>query len=266
MSMSRNESAVVDASAAALSARSLGQRYGSKWVFRDLDLNLHPGVTGLLGPNGAGKTTLLQTLASVRRPSSGTVQLFGEVTRGRPSAKILAALGFLPQTFGYLPGFTAVEFVEYAAWLKGLASANLQSAAAEALDRVGLSSQGGQKMRQLSGGMIQRVGIAAVIVHGPRLLLLDEPTVGLDPQQRIQFRNLIRDLGSHVSILLSTHLVEDVTMACGRVVVLNQGLIGFDGAPAELEAMGRVGGRDGGVSLGEGGYAKVLADMAGVSS
>jgi ABC-2 type transport system ATP-binding protein len=243
---------------APVTAEHLGQRYGRRWVFTDLSFAVERGIIGLLGPNGAGKTTLWNTVATLRAPAAGSLYVLGaDVTRPRERREIRRRTGFLPQSFGYLASFTAREFVEYAAWLKGLGSAALPAAATRALEAVDLGDRAGSRLRELSGGMLRRVGIASAIVHEPELLILDEPTVGLDPEQRVHFRALLRELGDRVTVLVSTHLVEDVATVCGEVLVLGGGVIAFQGSPGAL-ARRAAPGAAGDTAL-ERGYSAVLA-------
>ncbi|SER82932.1 ABC-type multidrug transport system, ATPase component [Streptomyces sp. yr375] len=203
----------------------------------DLDLGL--GVHGLLGPNGAGKTSLIRVLATVAQPSAGRVELLGEDV-GEPSRRgtVRARLGYLPQEFGYYPGFTVREFVAYVAWLKDMPAADTPAAVARAVERVGLGDRADVKVKTLSGGMIRRVGIAQAIVNEPELLLLDEPTAGLDPEQRVEFRALLRELGTRATVVVSTHLVEDVAAACTEVTLLDAGRVAYQGTPASLTKLG----------------------------
>ena len=227
-------------------------RYGRRTVLNGLDLTLGPGVHGLLGPNGAGKTTLMRVLATVARPTSGSVRLLGT----DDLRTIRRQLGYLPQTFGFYPRFTAREFVEYFAWLKEMPRHRIPVAVDRALERVGLLDRADDRMRTLSGGMQRRVGIAQAIVNDPRLLLLDEPTAGLDPEQRVEFRALLRELGVDACVLVSTHLVEDVAMACQQVSLVDGGRLVFTGTPEGLAAAGGEG--DVGDSAIERGYTAVL--------
>ncbi|MCG7524400.1 ATP-binding cassette domain-containing protein [Streptomyces sp. OfavH-34-F] len=200
---------------------------------------LDSGVTGLLGPNGAGKTTLLETLVTLLPPADGDVTVLGEEL-GSPAGRkeVRARIGFLPQRFGYHPGFTVTEFLSYVAWTKGMARARAQTAVDDAVKLVDLEERADTRMRKLSGGMLQRAGIAAALVHGPELLVLDEPTVGLDPRQRAEFRALVRRLAETTPVLLSTHLTDDVAAMCGSVLVLAEGNIAFQGTPQALEDIG----------------------------
>jgi ABC-2 type transport system ATP-binding protein len=235
------------------------RRFGRTRAVAGVDLALGPGVFGLLGPNGAGKTSLLRMLATVLPPSSGGVRLLGRDPGRYPQRRqIRRQLGYLPQHLGYYPGFTVAEFVEYFALLKELPPARVPAAVTAAVEATALGGEARSKLRSLSGGMLRRVGIAQAIVNEPDLLLLDEPTAGLDPEQRVTFRALLRDLGQRATVVVSTHLVEDVGAACSQVALMDQGRIVFRGTPAELTA--RADGTDaaGDAPL-ERGYSAVLA-------
>jgi len=210
-----------------------------------LSLELGLGVHGLLGPNGAGKTTLIRVLATVLRPSAGRVHVLGrEITDRDRRTEVRRRLGYLPQTLGYFPGFTVREFVEYVAWLKEVPPRRVPTAVDDALEQVGLQERAGSRMRTLSGGMLRRAGVAQAIVNQPELLLLDEPTAGLDPEQRVGFRVLLRQLGRTSTVLVSTHLVEDVASACTGVALLDAGRVVFTGTPADLATAGTHGDGD----------------------
>ncbi|WP_369228144.1 ABC transporter ATP-binding protein [Streptomyces sp. R39] len=211
-----------------------------------VDLALGTGVHGLLGPNGAGKTSLIRVLATVARPSAGRVELLGRDTAGRRAlGEVRARLGYLPQEFGYYPGFTVREFVAYVAWLKELPAAGTPAAVERAVARVGLADRADAKVRTLSGGMVRRLGVAQAIVNEPDLLLLDEPTAGLDPEQRVEFRELLRELGASATVVVSTHLVEDVAAACTEVTLLDAGRVAYRGTPGALAALGETSGGPG---------------------
>lgn len=221
--------------------RGLVQRFGHTEVLHGLDLDINTGVLGLLGPNGAGKTTVLRTLATIVRPSSGSIRLLNfDITRSRERRELRRRLGYLPQSLGYYPSFTVFEYVEYLARLKEVNKREIRSAVVKAIERVGLGDRTNAKLKTLSGGMIRRVGIAQAIVNEPDLLLLDEPTVGLDPEQRISFRTLIRELGEHSTIIVSTHLVEDVGAACTEVAVLESGSLCYHGTLHDLTLAGQM--------------------------
>jgi ABC-2 type transport system ATP-binding protein len=237
----------------------LTRRFGRTQAVAGVSLQAGPGVFGLLGPNGAGKTSLLRMLATVIQPSSGTLRLLGRDPGSYgPRREIRRRLGYLPQNLGYYPGFTVAEFVEYFALLKDMPPSRVPAAVAAAIERTGLGDRARAKLRTLSGGMLRRAGIAQAIVNEPDLLLLDEPTAGLDPQQRVAFRAMLRGLGETATVIVSTHLVEDVGAACTKVALMNQGKILFYGTPAELTA--RADGTDaaGDAPL-ERGYSAVLA-------
>ena len=237
----------------------LTRRFGRTQAVAGVSLQAGPGVFGLLGPNGAGKTSLLRMLATVIPPSSGTLRLLGRDPGSYgPRREIRRRLGYLPQNLGYYPGFTVAEFVEYFALLKDMPPGRVPAAVAAAVERTGLGDKARAKLRTLSGGMLRRAGIAQAIVNEPELLLLDEPTAGLDPEQRVAFRALLRDLGQRATVIVSTHLVEDVGAACTQVALMDQGKILFYGTPAELTA--RADGTDaaGDAPL-ERGYSAVLA-------
>jgi ABC-type multidrug transport system ATPase subunit len=235
------------------------RRFGRTLAVADVTLEAGPGVFGLLGPNGAGKTSLLRMLATVIPPSSGRIRLLGRDAGSYGQRRqIRRRLGYVPQNLGYYPGFTVVEFIEYFALLKEMPSAGVHRAVAAAVERVGLGEKATAKLRTLSGGMLRRVAIAQAIVNEPDLLLLDEPTAGLDPEQRIAFRALLRDLGQDATVIVSTHLVEDVGAACTEVALMDRGKLVFHGSPADLTARGEGTTAAGDAPL-ERGYSAVLA-------
>jgi ABC-type multidrug transport system ATPase subunit len=236
----------------------LTRRFGRTQAVAGVTVETGPGVFGLLGPNGAGKTSLLRMMATVIPPNSGTLRLLGRDPGSYgPRREIRRRLGYLPQNLGYYPGFTVAEFVEYFALLKEMPAARVPAAVAAAVEQVELGAKARAKLRTLSGGMLRRVGIAQAIVNEPQLLLLDEPTAGLDPEQRVRFRALLRDLGQRATVVVSTHLVEDIGAACAEVALMDQGRIVFHGTPAELTARGV--GHDTGDAPLERGYSAVLA-------
>ncbi len=238
-------------------ARGVSLHFGRIQALRDVDLEIGPGVFGLLGPNGAGKTTLLRTLATIVAPSAGTLRLLGyDPSEQAARRELRRRLGYLPQTLGYYPNFTVYEFVEYFALLKEIPQGRIPGAVARAIERVELGDRARAKLRTLSGGMVRRVGIAQAIVNDPDLLLLDEPTAGLDPEQRVGFRALLREIGVRGTVIVSTHLVEDIGAACGEVALLERGRVIFHGTPEQLIARGRDGAA--GDSALERGYTSVL--------
>jgi ABC-type multidrug transport system ATPase subunit len=236
----------------------LTRRFGRTMAVAGVDLQVGPGVFGLLGPNGAGKTSLLRVMATAVPPTSGRLRLLGRDPRSYgPRREIRRRLGYLPQNLGYYPGFTVAESVEYFALLKEVPAAQIPAAVAAAIERVGLGGKATAKLRALSGGMLRRAGIAQAIVNEPGLLLLDEPTAGLDPEQRVAFRAVLRDLGQRATVVVSTHLVEDVGAACAQVALMDRGKIVFHGTPADLTARGE--GHGVGDAPLERGYSAVLA-------
>jgi ABC-2 type transport system ATP-binding protein len=217
----------------------LTRRFGRTQAVAGVDLSSGPGVLGLLGPNGAGKTSLLRMMATVIPPTSGKLRLLGNDPGSYgPRRQIRRRLGYLPQNLGYYPSFTVAEFVEYFALLKEMPASRVPAAVAAAIERVDLADKARSKLRTLSGGMLRRAGIAQSIVNDPDLLLLDEPTAGLDPEQRVAFRALLRDLGERATVVVSTHLVEDVGAACAQVALMDAGKIVFQGTPDELTGRG----------------------------
>ncbi|MCG7529713.1 ATP-binding cassette domain-containing protein [Streptomyces sp. OfavH-34-F] len=217
-------------------------RHRRRTALDSVDLDFGPGVHGLLGPNGAGKTSLIRVLATAAAPDAGRVELLGAevgaASDHRARAGVRRRLGYLPQEFGHYAGFTVREFVGYVAWLKEMDEAGTAAAVERAVARVGLADRIDSRMRTLSGGMVRRVGIAQAIVNDPELLLLDEPTAGLDPEQRVEFRTLMRDLREHATVILSTHLVEDVATACEGVTLIEAGRVAYRGTTRELAALG----------------------------
>ncbi|WP_236567906.1 MULTISPECIES: ATP-binding cassette domain-containing protein [unclassified Nocardiopsis] len=229
--------------------RGLTRRYGTRTALEGLDLDLWPGVTGLLGRNGAGKTTLLRCLATDLEPSAGRIRLLGrDPERAAERARIRARLGYLPQNPEFYPYFTAFGLLDYMAVLKELGGRRARhDEVRRGLERVGLTDRRHSRIRRLSGGMRQRLGLAAALLGDPEVLLLDEPTIGLDPEQRIRFRGLVSELGVRSTVVLSTHQIEDVAALCQRVVCLDEGRVVFDGTPGELvdRARGHVWDHDG---------------------
>jgi ABC-type multidrug transport system ATPase subunit len=212
----------------------LTRRFGRTRAVAGVSLQAGAGVFGLLGPNGAGKTTLLRMMATVIPHSSGRLRLLGRDPGSYgPRREIRRRVGYLPQNLGYYPGFTVAEFVEYFALLKDMPPRQVPRSVAAAAEQVGLGDKARSRLRTLSGGMLRRAGIAQAIVNQPELLVLDEPTAGLDPEQRVPFRALLRELGERSTVIVSTHLVEDVGAACGEVALMHAGKIVFQGARGE---------------------------------
>ena len=216
----------------------VGQRFRSTTALDGVTLALQPGVTGLLGPNGAGKTTLLRVAATVLAPDSGQVRLLGrDVSSLDERTEVRRRLGYLPQEFGYPRGFTAFGFVDYMAVLKEWDDrAARQAEVRRVLEAVALTEVATRKVRKLSGGMRRRLGMAQALLGDPDLLVLDEPTTGLDPEQRASLRDVLSGLGHRATVLVSTHQTEDVAALCDRVVVMDAGRVMFDGAVRDLVA------------------------------
>ncbi len=219
----------------------LTKQYGSKIAVDCVSVVLKPGVYGLLGENGAGKTTLMRMLCTILESTSGEVFWDGRevVSMG---AEYRDILGYLPQEFGYYPNYTAREFLLYMAALKGIPRDTAKKRAGELLKIVGLNDVGTKKMKTFSGGMKQRVGIAQALLNYPKLLILDEPTAGLDPKERVRFRNLISDYAGDRIVLLSTHIVSDVEAIADEVLLMKKGKVLTQGTVSELtkKAAGKV--------------------------
>ncbi|MFY7069789.1 ATP-binding cassette domain-containing protein [Nocardiopsis changdeensis] len=216
--------------------RGVTRRYGTRTALDGVDLDLGPGVTGLLGRNGAGKTTLMRCLATDLDAGSGEVCLLGlDPTRAPERTDIRRRLGYLPQNPDFYPHFTAFALLDYMAVLKELGGRRARhDEVRRVLRQVGLYDRRHSRVRRLSGGMRQRLALASALMGDPDLLLLDEPTVGLDPEQRIRFRNLVSRLAVDSTVVLSTHQIEDVAALCGHIVCLDRGRVVFDGAPGAL--------------------------------
>jgi ABC-2 type transport system ATP-binding protein len=226
----------------------LSKTYGSTvravHALKDLDLSIDAGMFGLLGPNGAGKTTLMRILAGLVNPSHGRVLVEGHdaaTERGKKAVK--AMLGYLPQELGLYPDLTARQFIDYMAILKGMEDEPQRRRSVGAvIEMVGLEEAADRRLKGFSGGMKRRVGIAQALVNDPRIIIVDEPTAGLDPEERIRFRNLLVDLAVDKIVILSTHIVEDIGQTCRDMAVLSKGQIIFRGSPADLvhAAQGKV--------------------------
>ena len=208
----------------------LTKQYGHKLAVDRVDLELHRGVYGLLGANGAGKTTLMRMLCGILTPTSGEIRWGGREI-GSLGEEYRSLLGYLPQDFGYYPEFTAEKFLLYLAALKGLGKVQAGQKMLELLDLVGLSEERKHKIRTFSGGMKQRLGIAQALLNDPEILILDEPTAGLDPKERVRFRNLISACARDRIVLLSTHIVSDVEYIAGEILIMKEGRLIHRGAP-----------------------------------
>ena len=232
------------ASSPTVELAGVGRRYGGTSVLDGVDLSLSPGVTGLLGPNGAGKTTLLRILATVLAPSGGRVRLLHrDPDDPAQRTDIRRRLGYLPQEVGFPRGFTPFAFVDYVAALKEWSERETRhDEVRRVLDLVGLGSLSTKKLRKLSGGQRHRAALAQALIGDPELLILDEPTTGLDPEQRASLRAVLSHAGSRSTVLLATHQTEDVAALCEQVVVLDGGRVRWHGGVTELvrTASGRV--------------------------
>lgn len=211
-----------------------------KKALSDITVSLEsPGFIGILGPNGAGKSTLMKLLIAGLIPTKGEIMLDGKPLLSQET-QLKSQLGYLPQSFGLYDELTVWQFLDYMAALKGIKSGK---AVDDVISRTSLTEQRKTRIRSLSGGQRQRVGIAQALLGDPQLIILDEPTVGLDPEERVKFRNIFSEMAQNKIVLLSTHIVEDVQAVCNRVLVIYGGLILYDGAPSALilEAAGHVG-------------------------
>ena len=213
----------------------LSKQFGSKIAVDRVSATLGPGVYGLLGANGAGKTTLMRMVCDVLRPTSGEIRFDGRDVRALGDG-YRACLGYLPQDFGYYPDFTALDFMLYLAALKGIDRHAARRRSLELLETVGLADVARVKVRTFSGGMKQRLGIAQAVLNDPAVLVLDEPTAGLDPKERVRFRNLIASFAQDKIVVLSTHIVSDVEYVADEILVMRAGSCLIRGAPAEVVA------------------------------
>ena len=225
----------------AITMSQLRKRYGTTDVVDGLSLEFAPGVTGLLGPNGAGKTTLMRMLATVLAPTAGDLRLLGfDPSDPVERTELRRHLGYMPQEPGFHRQFTAFEFVDYIAILKEMTDTRARHREVRrVLEQVGLGDVAGRRIRKLSGGMRRRVALAQALLGDPQLLVLDEPSASLDPEQRLRFRELVSELGEGRIVLVSTHQTEDAAALCRRVIVLHDGRDAFDGTPAALRAVAR---------------------------
>ena len=211
----------------------LTKQFGSKTAVKDLNITLTNGVYGLLGANGAGKTTLMRLLCNLQTPTSGQVFLGGKNIAGL-GERYRALLGYLPQHFGYYPDFSALDFLLYVSAMKGLEEKAARKKSKELLEAVGLSREAKQKIKTFSGGMKQRLGIAQAMLNDPHILILDEPTAGLDPKERVRFRNLISAFSKDRIVILSTHIVSDVEFVAEDIIMMKAGQVLHFGNPQEI--------------------------------
>ena len=209
----------------------VSKQYKNKIAVDGMSLTLGKGIYGLLGANGAGKTTLMRMLCGILTPTSGTITYDGiDVSQ----EEYRAILGYLPQDFGYYPEFSGKDFLLYMAALKGLGKSYAKKCVEELLELVSLKDVAKKKIKTYSGGMKQRLGIAQALLNNPQILILDEPTAGLDPKERVRFRNLIADLGKENIVILSTHIVSDIDRIADRILMMNQGRLVFNGTRDEI--------------------------------
>jgi len=212
---------------------ALNKSYGAVRAVRDFTLRLEPGVLGLLGPNGAGKSTLMRMLATVTKPSGGTIRFDGVDVVAAPDV-LRRTLGYLPQDFGIYPHLSASEFLEYIGALKGIPRRQLRTRIVGLLDLLNLSQVGSRPLGGFSGGMRQRVGIAQALLNDPRVLIVDEPTAGLDPEERVRLRTLLQEMASDRIIIFSTHICSDVESIAKSVAIIDRGVLLAHDAPANL--------------------------------
>lgn len=241
-----------------IEAKDISKTYPDGTVaLSGVDLSFGDGMLGLLGPNGAGKTTLLSILVMAQEPTRGTRTYFGTQDLARHRGAIRSMIGYLPQEFAPLSNLSGVEYLRYCARLRGvsLPRRGLEGRIKALLDAVELGHAGHRRADQYSGGMQRRLGLAQALIHGPKFLIVDEPTAGLDPEERIRFRNLITELAEEIPVLLSTHIVEDIEATCPRLVIIARGRLLFDGEPQTLleRAVGRLFFLPMGASLPQGG-------------
>ena len=217
-----------------LEIRDVGKRYkGDVWGIKDFTLDLTPGILGLLGPNGAGKSTLMRILATVTKATTGRVEWNGIDIAKSPNT-VRKVLGYLPQDFGIYPNLNAVEFLGYLAAARGVSGRSARTRIAQLLELVNLVDARKRPLGSLSGGMKQRVGIAQALLNDPSLLIVDEPTAGLDPEERVRFRNLLAELAGERIVILSSHIVSDVEAAATSIAVIKEGHLQVHAAPEAL--------------------------------
>ncbi len=217
-----------------LTVTHLGKQYRRDfWGLKDFSLEVKPGILGLLGPNGAGKSTFMRMLATITKPTEGSI-IWNDTDIAKSPDTMRVVLGYLPQDFGVYPNLNAIEFLEYMAAIKGLDGKSARRRIDELLQVVNLVEAAKRPLGGYSGGMRQRVGIAQALLNDPQLLIVDEPTVGLDPEERVRFRNLLSDLSGERIVILSTHIVSDVEATATHIALVNQGRLLRESAPEEL--------------------------------
>lgn len=217
-----------------LAMQNLSKKYSKeKYGLKDYSLTIENGILGLLGPNGAGKSTLMKIIATISQPTSGSITLDGVDITKEPNA-IRKILGYLPQDFGVYPNLNAYEFLEYIAAMKGVGGSNLRPRIEALLEGVNLIEAAKRPIGTYSGGMKQRIGIAQVLLNNPKILIFDEPTVGLDPEERVRFRNLISDLANDCIVILSSHIVSDIETIADEVAIMKKGQLITKGLQADV--------------------------------
>lgn len=217
-----------------LTVANLGKQYRRGfWGLKDFSLDIKPGILGLLGPNGAGKSTFMRMVATITKPTDGGI-LWNDIDIVKSPDPLRAVLGYLPQDFGVYPNLNAIEFLEYMSAIKGLDAGAAKKRIDELLQVVNLVEAAKRPLGGYSGGMKQRVGIAQALLNDPQLLIVDEPTVGLDPEERVRFRNLLSDLSGERIVILSTHIVSDVEATATHIALVNRGRLLREAAPEEL--------------------------------
>jgi ABC-2 type transport system ATP-binding protein len=218
-----------------LTIEHLSKRYGQQWALRELSLRCEPGMLGLVGPNGAGKTSLMRMIATLLEPTGGTILWNGQDIRTH-GQQLRQVLGYLPQDFGVYREFSGRQFLRYLAAMKGLPTSIANKRVDEVIEIVNLEQAADRKLPTYSGGMKQRIGIAQALLNDPELLIVDEPTAGLDPAERVRFRTLLASLTSNRIIVLSTHIISDVEAVAGRLMILQEGRVLADTTPEALLA------------------------------
>lgn len=216
-----------------LICEQLGKRYGDTWANRAITFKSGAGIVGLVGPNGAGKTTLMRIIATLLVQTEGSITWDGHDTRTHGGA-VRQVLGYLPQDFGLYPELSGRQFLRYLATMKGLPKELLRRRVDEMLELVNLEAVANRKLRTYSGGMRQRIGIAQALLNDPVLLIVDEPTVGLDPEERVRFRTLLATLNTNRLIILSTHIISDLEAIANRLIIMQRGQIHVDTTPDGL--------------------------------
>lgn len=209
----------------------VSKQYQNKIAVDRVSLTLHQGVTGLLGENGAGKTTLMRMICGILKPTSGKIS-FNHMDVSEELYRDV--LGYLPQSFGYYPEYTGMDFLMYMAALKGIEKRTAKKKCAKLLQIVNLEAAAKKKIRTYSGGMKQRLGIAQAMLNDPEILILDEPTAGLDPKERVRFRNLIKELGKNSIVIISTHIVSDIECIADRILMMKDGQFIYDGRMEDI--------------------------------